>query len=249
MSKPADDPGPRVGRVKPVVPAAMVFDFDGTLVDTETAEYESVRLVWADHGHHYAPARWTPWVGTASEVPWLDDLELAVGEPVDRAGLRSRARTYNRDLLHLVLPRPGVARLLAEADEAGVPLAIASNAPAAWVERHLERLGLIHHFEPHGAVITVDRVERPKPDPEPYLTAVARLGAAPGRSVAFEDSATGVAAARAAGLYTVAVPGPMSSGHDLGDADRQLVSLDELTVASLGRAVGRRPDRQAPRAS
>ena len=218
----------------------MVFDFDGTLVDTETAEYESVRLVWADHGHHYDLARWTPWVGTASAVPWLEELERAVGEPVDRDGLRKRARRYNRDLLHLVQPRPGVARLLREADEAGVPLAIASNAPADWVEGHLTRLGLFGHFEPHDALITVDRVERPKPHPEAYLVAVARLGATPERSVAFEDSATGVAAALAAGLYTVAVPGPMSSGHDLDRADRRLATLDVLTVAGLGDAVAGR---------
>jgi HAD superfamily hydrolase (TIGR01509 family) len=226
-----------------VNPAALVFDFDGTLVDTETAEFESVRLVWADHGHTYDAARWSPWVGTASEVPWLDELERALGEPVDRVALRRQARALNRELLHLVLPRPGVTRLLADADAAGVPMAIASNAPADWVERHLERLGLFHHFEPHGAVITVDRVDRPKPHPEAYLTAVARLGASPARSVAFEDSATGVAAARAAGLYTVAVPGPMSSGHDLDGADRRHESLGELDLGTLATAIAERSER------
>ena len=228
-----------------VNPSALVFDFDGTLVDTETAEFESVRLVWVDHGHTYDVSRWSPWVGTASAVPWLDDLERAIGEPVDRVGLRRRARTYNRELLHLVLPRPGVTQLLAQAEAAGVPMAIASNAPADWVEGHLERLGLLHHFEPHGAVITVDRVDRPKPHPEAYLTAVARLGAAPSRSVAFEDSATGVAAARAAGLYTVAVPGPMSTGHDLDDADRRLESLDELDLGMLAAAIAERAESAA----
>ena len=223
-----------------MVPAAVVFDFDGTLVDTETAEYESVRLVWADHGHRYEPARWSPWVGGAVEVPWLDELEAALGGPVDRVALRRRARAYNRDLLHRVQPRPGVAGLLADADAAGVPLAIASNAPADWVEGHLERLGLLRHFEPHGAVVTVDRVERPKPHPEAYLTAVARLGAPPERSVAFEDSATGLASARAAGLFTVAVPGPMSSGHALHGADRCVASLADVSLADLADGVGRR---------
>ena len=226
-----------------VNPAALVFDFDGTLVDTETAEFESVRLVWVEHGHTYEVARWSPWVGTSSEVPWLDELERAVGEPVDRVALRRRARAYNRDLMHLVLPRPGVTQLLAQADAAGVPMAIASNAPADWVERHLERLGLFHHFEPHGAVITVDRVDQPKPHPEAYLTAVTRLGAEPACSVAFEDSATGVAAARAAGLYTVAVPGPMSTGHDLGGADRRHESLDELDLGVLAAAIAERSER------
>lgn len=223
-----------------MAPAALVFDFDGTLVDTETAEYESVRLVWADHGHHYELTRWTPWVGGAVPVPWLDELEAVLGEPIDRENLHRQSRAYNRELLSLVQPRPGVARLLAEADEAGIPLAIASNAPYDWVEGHLSRLGLLHFFEPHGAVVTVDRVRRPKPHPEAYLTAVARLGATPATSVAFEDSATGLAAARAAGLYTVAVAGPMSTGHDLDGADHRPASLAEVSLDQLAAGLARR---------
>jgi beta-phosphoglucomutase-like phosphatase (HAD superfamily) len=96
---------------------------------------------------------------------------------------------------------------------------------------------MLHHF---AHVVTVDRVERPKPHPEMYLTAVARLGASPERSVAFEDSATGLAAARAAGMYTVAVPGPMSDGHDLTGADRRHASLAECTLRGLGKAIRQR---------
>jgi len=210
-----------------MVPEAMVFDFDGTLVDTETAEYESVRLVWEAHGHAYELPRWTPYVGTTNPVPWTQELEALLGIPVDHAGLRAQARRINRDLLHLVTARPGVTELLAEAGAHDVPIAIASNAPADWVEHHLDRLGLLHHF---AHVVTVDRVARPKPHPEMYLTAVARLGA----------SATGLAAARAAGMYTVAVPGPMSDGHDLTGADRLHASLAECTLRGLGKAIGRR---------
>lgn len=217
-----------------MVPEALVFDFDGTLVDTETAEYESVRRVWEDHGHEYSLAQWTPYVGTVDHVPWTQELEERLGMPVDHDGLRVQARRINRDLLHLVRPRPGVAELLAAANGAGVPIGIASNAPAGWVEAHLERLGLLQHF---AHVVTVDRVERPKPHPEMYLTAVQRLGASPERSVAFEDSATGLAAARAAGLYTIAVPGPMSDGHNLTGADRLHRSLAECTLHDLGHAV------------
>ncbi len=141
------------------------------------------------------------------------------------------------ELLHLVQPRPGVHDLLAAAAEAGVPVGIASNAPADWVENHLERLELRHHFT---HVVTVDRVAKPKPHPEMYLTAVARLGASPERSIAFEDSATGLAAARAAGLYTVAVPGPMSDGHDLTHADRLHRSLADCSLPGLATALAER---------
>ncbi len=220
-----------------MVPEALVFDFDGTLVDTETAEYESVRRVWEAHGHAYELLRWTPYVGTTNPVPWTEELEALLGIPLDHAGLRAQARRINRDLLHLVTARPGVHELLTEAGEHGVPIAIASNAPADWVEHHLDRLGMLHHF---AHVVTVDRVARPKPHPEMYLTAVAKLGASPERSVAFEDSATGLAAARAAGLYTVAVPGPMSDGHNLTGADRLHASLAECTLRGLGKAIGQR---------
>lgn len=231
-----------------MLPAAFVFDFDGTLVDTETAEYESVRLVWADHGLHYPVERWHPYVGTMQSVPWVDELRDALGGNGRRAGagagdrdrdaaLRRQARRYNHELLSLVQPRPGVNALLAAASEMAVPMGIASNAPSDWVEQHLRRLALIQFFD---AIVTVDRVERGKPHPEPYLTACVMLDADPRRSVAFEDSSTGLQAALAAGMYAVAVPGPMSDGHDLGDADELLSSLEDVTVVGLGAAVAAR---------
>ena len=231
-----------------MLPAAFVFDFDGTLVDTETAEYESVRLVWADHGLHYPVERWHPYVGTMQSVPWVAELRDALrrsgrraGDRDDDAALRARARRYNRDLLSLVKPRPGVGALLAAAAATAVPMGIASNAPSDWVEQHLRRLALIEFFD---AIVTIDRVERGKPHPEPYLTACVMLDADPRRSVAFEDSSTGLQAALAAGMYAVAVPGPMSDGHDLGDADELLSSLEDVTVLGLGAAVAARSPRR-----
>ena len=223
-----------------MLPEALVFDFDGTLVDTETAEFEAVRQVWADHGLVYTHDRWQPWVGSLYAVPWMAELVEHLGSPMDERELHLRQRRYNRELLATVLPRPGVERLLVAASVAGVPMAVASNAPADWVEGHLARLGLLTHFE---AVVTVDRVSRGKPHPEPYLTAVAAVAATPERSVAFEDSLPGLRSAMAAGLYSVAIPGPMSSGHDLAGADRTVASLAEVALDDLGHAVhARRPD-------
>ena len=138
----------------------------------------------------------------------------------------------------MLATRPGVADLIASAADAGIPLAIASNSDSEWVEDVLRQLGLVGRF---AAVITIDRVSAGKPHPEPFLAACARLGARPERSVAFEDSFTGVASAVAAGLYTVACPGPLTVGHDVGAADLVVSSLEEVTVASLVAAMAARP--------
>jgi HAD superfamily hydrolase (TIGR01509 family) len=219
-----------------VLPAALVFDFDGLICDTESTEYEAVRRVYRDHGLELALEDWLPSVGHVAP-DWVVDLEAALGRPLDRAALQAARRAHGSELLAALAPLPGVLTLLDAARAAGVPCGVASNAHADWVEDHLDRLGVADRF---GVVVSVDRVDRPKPDPEPYLLAVAALGAAPADAVALEDSATGAAAARAAGLFTVAVPGPMSAHQDLSDADLVVASLGDVTLPDLAARVARR---------
>ena len=216
------------------MPAALVFDFDGLIVDTETVEYESARRVYADHGVDLPIERWLPIVGAARGWDWMGGLEEAVGHALDRAALLAGRRRAGAELLADAPILPGVVALLDDARAAGVPCAVASNSPAAWVESHLDRLGLTDRFD---AVVTVDRVTRGKPDPEPYLLAVAAVGASPAAAVALEDSEIGVAAATTAGLYTVAVPGPMSVRHDVTAADLVVASLEDVDLAALGASV------------
>ena len=113
-------------------------------------------------------------------------------------------------------------------------MAIASNSPHDWVEARLAHLALRHHMT---VLISIDVASLPKPHPEPYLEACAALGAEPGLSIAFEDSATGVTSALAAGLYTVACAGPLTLGHDLSRAHRVIESHCEISLLELGRAV------------
>jgi HAD superfamily hydrolase (TIGR01509 family) len=216
---------------------ALVFDLDGTIADTESAEYDAIRQVWADHGMDYPIERWSQVVGQAWSPGWATELAEEAGVDPDVA--RAAKRTYHDELLAALVVRPGVAALIAAAGEAGIPLAIASNSDSAWVEGVLERLGLISHFL---AVTTIDRVAQGKPHPEPFLAACGRLGARPTRSVAFEDSATGVKSAVAAGLYTVACPGPLTVGHDVSAADRIVASLDEVSLDALTAAMAARAD-------
>jgi HAD superfamily hydrolase (TIGR01509 family) len=210
-----------------MTPSAFVFDLDGTIVDTETIEYDSVRLVWQEHGQTYPIARFIEVIGTTRSPPWLAELEHALGEQLDHGEIARRRHEYKLALLADLRPLPGVVELIVAARRDGIPLAVASNSPLAWVESRLTDLGLRDCF---AAIVALDVASAPKPDPAPYREACAALGADPRRSVAFEDSCTGVHSAVAAGCYTIACPGPMTAGHDLSRSDRVVGSLADVSL-------------------
>jgi beta-phosphoglucomutase-like phosphatase (HAD superfamily) len=120
--------------------------------------------------------------------------------------------------------------LLAALEEAGVPRAIASNASGGWVQRATSEMGVAHRFQ---AIVTVDDVARPKPAPDVYLAAADRLGVRPHACVAIEDSTTGVASARAAGMKVVAIPHWLTRDHDVSAADLIVEHAGELSVERL----------------
>jgi HAD superfamily hydrolase (TIGR01509 family) len=218
-------------------PAALVFDFDGTIADTEYVEYEAARCTFADYGCDLPIEWWSPMVGTLQAVDLVGLLVATCGRPVDAGRVVARHLSYRRELLELLEPRPGVMGLLAAAAEAGVPVAVASNADEAWVLDRLKSLGLSRRF---GAVVTIDHVAVGKPHPEPYLTACRRLGVPPWASVAFEDSEVGSLSAHRAGLWTVACPTSMSHGHVFDHVDVVVESLEEICLLALGSALASR---------
>jgi putative hydrolase of the HAD superfamily len=225
-------------RASTALPAALVFDLDGTIVDTETPEFEAIRAVWNRHGREYTIEQFAKYVGTpAGTVGWLDDL-LAVAEgPVDIGAAIELRRAVHRQMTDDLEPRAGIVALIEEASAAGVPMAVASNSPAWWVRERLAALELAHHLP---VMITIDTATRPKPDPAPYAEACAALGAEPARTVAFEDSSTGVRSAIAAGLYTVACPNALTTAHDLSAAHRLVDAHTEIRLADLAAAVADR---------
>jgi HAD superfamily hydrolase (TIGR01509 family) len=227
----------RPARVTGSVPAALVFDFDGLICDTETMVFESVRRVFLDHGADLTLEEWLPAVGAAEAPDWPAALEAAVGRPLDRAMLTAARQGHGEQLLAALAVLPGVVALLDAAHAASVPCGLASNSPRSWVTGHLDRFGLAHRFD---VVVVVEEVTNPKPHPEPYLRAVAALGAAPATAVGLEDTVIGLTAAHRAGLFTVAVPGPMSAHHDFSAADLVVASLADLTLDRLGEGVARR---------
>ena len=218
----------------PALPEAIVFDLDGTIVDTESVEYLSIKNVWASYGAEYTVAHFEDVIGTTESANWVKELVAHVGQHVDEPHARTQRHEIRHELLQTLRARPGIDSLIHQACAAGVPLAVASNSPLAWVQARLDQLELGQFL---SAIITIDIASRPKPDPAPFLEACAALGTNPSRSIAFEDSTTGVTSARAAGLYTIACPGPLTLGHDLSAAHRVISSHTEVSLADLGRAV------------
>jgi HAD superfamily hydrolase (TIGR01509 family) len=207
---------------------ALVFDYDGLIVDSETPEYESWRFVFEAHGQRLAVEDWARVVGGAAFVDMRRELEGRLGRSIrDWERHEARRVEYCRALFEKQELLPGVRRLFEEGRRRGWALGVASNSPSAWVLHGLRRFGLETYV---GALRALDTARRPKPHPDPYLEVLAELGGIAARSFAFEDSAPGVAAARAAGLTVVAVPNRLTRHHDLGAAHHVLESLEQFQL-------------------
>lgn len=216
--------------------SALIFDFDGLLVDTETPAFESWRVLYNEYGHDLTLDLYQHTLGTSHGFDALAHLEALLGRPLDRAADLARRRAF-KDALSADQPLlPGVLSLLEQARAAELPCAVASSSDRAWVEGWLGRLGIRPAF---ACVRTADDVARTKPAPDLFLSAAAGLGAAPAACLVFEDSPNGILAARAAGMRCVAVPGAVTSQLVLPASELVLPALDALPLAEiLARVVG-----------
>ena len=215
---------------------AVVFDFDGVVLDSEEPEFLAWQAIWAEHGQDLDLVRWSECIGTGQELATFDPYaELASLTPLSetREQLKERSRLLAAEALAGRPPLAGVQRWLDEAALAGLGVAMASSSSRRWVVGHLERLGLAHRFP---VVACYDDCGAKKPDPASYLLACRTLGVAPERALAVEDSRNGMLAAKAAGLHCVVVPNPMTAHMDFAEADLVLTSLQErgpLEAAAL----------------
>lgn len=210
---------------------ALVFDFDGLILDTETPEFTAWQEVFAYHGASLVTADWAHVIGSVDHG-WdpAREIERATGILVDSEEMRARWRARHAELLAKESVRPGVIGLIAAAKARGLGLAVASSSKHAWVQGHLERLGIFDSFD---ALATGDEVERTKPDPTLYTLAVTRLGVPAAAALALEDSPNGILSAHAAGLRCVVVPNDVSRHLDVSGADLVLDSLAELDLDAL----------------
>lgn len=209
----------------------VVFDFDGVILDTETPDFQSWQDEFRSRGVELDLDRWTGYVGTGSHnFDALGHLEKLTGIGVDRQQVAAaRRQRYLRQVFSQPL-MPGVADRIAEARALGLKLGVASSSSRGWVEGHLNRLGILQKF---GAIKTADDVARVKPDPEIYRSVTAALGSLPEQTLAIEDSAHGISAAKGAGLHCLAIPNSITRHMRLERADRRFNSLAEVSLAGL----------------
>jgi HAD superfamily hydrolase (TIGR01509 family) len=216
---------------------ALLFDFDGLMVDTESAALGAWEETLAGRGIAVPLRLWHGWIGgQGTDAAMLAHLAGLLG-PVAAAALREQWWVRHLALVDAAPLRPGIAGYLAEAARLGLALGVASSATGDRVRTHLRRLSTDSVFT---VVATGDRY-RAKPAPDTYLGALAGLGIPAAQAVAFEDSPTGVAAAKAAGLRCVAVPNAVTSALTFAGADLVVPSLAGIELVDLLAALGVRP--------
>ena len=210
---------------------ALLFDFDGLIIDTESAIYQAWRELYEDHGHPLPVERWAQCVGTDfGAYDPKSELEMLTGKDFDWHGEEAMRTKRVYELLATFDALPGVRDRLIEAKELGLPCSIASSSPRSWIEPWLQQMKLDQHFI---NISSRDVVERIKPAPDLFLHAADRLGARPEEVIVFEDSLNGLKAAKAAGMKCVVVPGPVTKHLEFTGAWQMLDSLASTTLAQL----------------
>jgi len=213
----------------------LIFDFDGLILETEEPVYQSWQELYRSFGQDLDFETWAVVIGKAEGAfDIFAELERRVGHKLERKALAPQRRQRELDLIARQTVLPGVEAYLRAAQERGLKLGVASSSSCAWVDGHLTRLGLRHFFE---CVKTSDDVQQAKPDPELYRLVLAELGLHPWEAVAFEDSPHGVTSAKTAGIFTVAVPNPLTRRMDLSQADLRLESLAQAPLEDLLRKI------------
>jgi HAD superfamily hydrolase (TIGR01509 family) len=219
--------------------AAIVFDFDGLIVDTENPGFISWQEIYREFGAVLSIDDWRHATGYVGGFDPGIHLEQILGRSLDWSQLMPRRDARNWELTLQARVLPGIEPLLRSAKERQLRIGVASNSENGWVEDGLRRLGLREYVD---AVVTRDMVVNPKPAPDIYLKTVQTLQVEPSHAVALEDSEPGCRAAKNAGLKAVAIPNRFSERQDLKVADLIVKSATELDVDRLADLVsGARP--------
>jgi HAD superfamily hydrolase (TIGR01509 family) len=213
---------------------ALIFDFDGLILDTETPEVDVWTEIYAEYGFKFPFDDWVKTVGGygISNFDAAVHLHEITGDSLDVTALRLRHRERSMERVLATPVREGVTDYLADAKRLGLGLAVASSSSHEWVDSHLARLGLIRQFD---RIFCSDDIApgRTKPNPDIFLLAVEQLKVPKEVAVIFEDSPNGVEAAKRAGIFVVAVPNPLTARLKIEGADLTLSSFSDLSLPAL----------------
>ena len=213
---------------------ALIFDFDGLILDTETAEIRTWQNIYAAYGYPFPQDEFIQTVGGYGISTFDAALHLhgLMRGSLNADVLRIRFRNESGDEIRRSPILPGVTNILTEAKRRNMKLAVASSSPHSWVDTHLTRLGLFQQFD---KLICSDDVTpgRTKPYPDLFLKALEQLNIRADEAMVFEDSPYGVQAANAAGIAVVVVPNPTTSMLPFKGEYLELKSLADLSLAEM----------------
>jgi len=177
---------------------ALIFDFDGLILDTEMSSFQTWQEIYEEHDCQLPFSTWAICIGGSTELfDPFEYLEQQIGRPVLREEIRLRRRLRHVQIVEEQPVLPGVEDYMLSAKRLGLKIGLASSSRHEWVDSHLTRLGLIDYFD---SIKCFDDVKQSKPDPELYLAVLDALGVHGREAIALEDSPNGVIAAQQAGI-------------------------------------------------
>jgi HAD superfamily hydrolase (TIGR01509 family) len=214
---------------------ALIFDFDGLILDTETPVFQSWQEIYDSYGCQLDFEKWVVNIGKGEDDfnPILD-LEQLLGRRLNSELLTSLHQERERALVEVQPVLPGVEDYLQAARRLGLTVGLASCSSREWVTGHLERLSLMKYFD---CILTGEDARSLKPEPELYRKTLDCLEVLPKETVAFEDSTHGILAARRAGIFCVFVPNPLSRWLPTNHANLHLDSLGDIPLEELLRKI------------
>lgn len=210
--------------------SALIFDFDGLIIDSESPGYVAWSELYESHGCSLPFEKYSACIGTINGFDLHGYLQEQSGRAFDRDELESACGRRWHELMKEQPLLPGVAQTIAAAKARGMKVAIASSSTRSWVTGNLVNFRLLDQFD---AICTRDDVPAVKPDPALYLLALERLGVAAPEAIAFEDSPNGILAAKRAGIFCIVVPNPLTRRLSLDQADRRLNSMEEFSLTDV----------------
>lgn len=218
---------------------ALIFDFDGLLVDTETPQLAAWQEIYRSFNARLLLEEWVKCLGSSLDAfDPLKDLRTKTAQPFDPEQVRSLFEARSSEAIRREGLRPGIETLLEQARQRGLQMAVASSSNRAWVDAGLERLHAAQYFY---IICTSDDVAHVKPNPELFLLALNRLGVGENEAIVFEDSPNGILAAKSAGLRCVAYPNQISIHLDLSQADLIVPSILDYPLEKILRHFNSNP--------
>ena len=216
---------------KPYPIDAVIFDFDGLILETESPIYVSWQVIYQSLGCTLSFSDWATIIGSDDvDFDPMSDLSSQLGKALDGEAILREQRRHERELILELPVMPGVQDYLDAALRLGLRIGLASSSPCDWVEGHLERLGLRAYFE---RIKASDDVAVTKPDPALYVDVCAALGVESGPRLALEDSPNGAQAAKRAGMYCAVVPNDLTKKLPFPPVDLRLDSLADMPLEEL----------------